>query len=655
MRLLKLRLENFRRFVGTHSFDVDESLVAIVGPNEAGKSSLLAALEQVGKRLPPRPADRTRGQDAPAIIHALYRIEDEDREDLNTPWSEKLRLVWVSRRSDKPTTTWIFDPQPRRDLGVRAEALAEIRELSELVQDEPPDGWDADRAADILNLLASETETLAEESLDDIRAFSREMAEISEPAESDDEAKPDPILARISAVVPTITELLEHESRPAPWKATADHLRDRLPTVAHFREADRVLHSEYALEELVGEDGDIPPAVANLTGLAGINLHRVAELVDDGRHPEVVGIFELGNDQLKSRFEAVWTQSGVYPQLTAPLDGPMRVVIRTEDAARYSVPEERSDGLRWFLALVAFLATRGAGHPILTVDEAETHLHYDAQADLIDALMTQRLTAQVVYTTHSVGCLPPDLGRGIRAVLPSRGREASTITNSYWSLDIGDELRVGDAPVLFAMGARMLALTIPRFGVVVEGPSDAVLLPTLLRRASGRDVLGYRIVPGLSEAPQTRLAELGGAAGRVVYLTDGDTAGTKLRTQLEERAGVEPDQLFGLDTIADGLTLEDLVPPADFAAAVNDVLTRWSITETQIEADHLPEIGRWNWIKEEALNSHAVERLGKVRVAQTLVDTIGRQGADVAPQYVDALRDLDRALCSAMGVDAAGG
>jgi len=39
-----------------------------------------------------------------------------------------------------------------------------------------------------------------------------------------------------------------------------------------------------------------------------------------------------------------------------------------------------------------------------------------------------------------------------------------------------------------------------RCGVVVEGISDAILLPTLLREcAEGGEPLRYRILPGLSE------------------------------------------------------------------------------------------------------------------------------------------------------------
>ena len=50
----------------------------------------------------------------------------------------------------------------------------------------------------------------------------------------------------------------------------------------------------------------------------------------------------------------------------------------------YFALEDLSDGLRTFIALRGFLAQSVYEvPPILLVDEAETHLHYDARADFI--------------------------------------------------------------------------------------------------------------------------------------------------------------------------------------------------------------------------------------------------------------------------------
>ena len=75
--------------------------------------------------------------------------------------------------------------------------------------------------------------------------------------------------------------------------------------------------------------------------------------------------------------------------------------------------EERSDGLRTYLALIAFLSSKDLSTPpVLVFDEAESHLHWDAQADLINVLYDQNMASQIVYSTHSPGCLRMILGMG---------------------------------------------------------------------------------------------------------------------------------------------------------------------------------------------------------------------------------------------------
>ena len=80
--------------------------------------------------------------------------------------------------------------------------------------------------------------------------------------------------------------------------------------------------------------------------------------------------------------------------------------------------ERRSDGLRQFVALLMFLTHKPSYSikPILLIDEVEIHLHYDAQADLVQTLAEQEIAEKVIYTTHSIGCLPEDLGMGVRVV-----------------------------------------------------------------------------------------------------------------------------------------------------------------------------------------------------------------------------------------------
>ncbi len=72
MRLIKLRLKHFRRFAAEQSLDLNEDLIALVGSNEAGKSSVLTAIDLLGRGEHPERADVTRGQDGPASISGLF-------------------------------------------------------------------------------------------------------------------------------------------------------------------------------------------------------------------------------------------------------------------------------------------------------------------------------------------------------------------------------------------------------------------------------------------------------------------------------------------------------------------------------------------------------------------------------------------------------
>src|SRR5262249_36385344 len=140
------------------------------------------------------------------------------------------------------------------------------------------------------------------------------------------------------------------------------------------------------------------------------------------------------NKRLMEVFEANWNQQGIAIQVD--VQGTILFVQATtpEDVGLSDIGE-RSDGLRWFAALLAF-SHGWNNHPILLVDEIETHLHYDAQADLVGVLSRQSFTSKVIYTTHSFGCLPNDLGTGVRVVHPI-DNATSCLENGFWKRGAG--------------------------------------------------------------------------------------------------------------------------------------------------------------------------------------------------------------------------
>lgn len=199
-----------------------------------------------------------------------------------------------------------------------------------------------------------------------------------------------------------------------------------------------------------------------------------------------------------------------------------------------------------------------SGRPvILLIDEAESHLHYEAQARLANFLSTQTLAQHVIYTTHSPGCLPNDLS-AIRAVIPSADNTSSRIESRVWK-DKGKDFK----HLFWLLGAENFAFTAARNVLITEGETDFVLLPHLLREALGAEELNFQVLPGLAAAKKKNSFEL--EAVKVAYLVDGDDDGDKYKKNLLDDK-VDETRIFQFEP---GLALEDYLNLKLYAKAVN--------------------------------------------------------------------------------------
>ena len=254
---------------------------------------------------------------------------------------------------------------------------------------------------------------------------------------------------------------------PTPQRLLVKRSRPECPTSSSLAAEDRELSSEYELVQVIG---DIPPALNHLAVLAGLNLRSLLQEIQENRIADASTRRNAANERLREVFDQSWNQQGVAIQFE--FQGTLLLVqVTTPHDSGLSSIAERSDGFRWFAALMAY-AYGWKERPILLVDEIETHLHYDAQADLIDVLSQQQFTSKIIYTTHSFGCLPPDLGTGVRVVHPLDAA-TSSFENGYWRNGSGF------SPMLVSMGAAAATFTPTRYAVIAEGPErgDSVSNP----------------------------------------------------------------------------------------------------------------------------------------------------------------------------------
>jgi predicted ATP-dependent endonuclease of OLD family len=556
MRLISLHVRGFRRLLDV-KVNLAGKVIAIVGPNEAGKTSLLHALARLdaGDVVPPQDLSRANRPTDPETVYLIadYMLDEEDQENLSDLdlAAMPVRMSYQRRiGGDVPIIGFAPHPVRRRTdyeaalatmQGITTHALIEmttgLRPDDEEVEEEP--SFDQ-RFQEVLAILSDEARDV---NADVVAEAGLVAVDLDKLGEAD-------LAARLRYAI-------RWRCLPDVAQGAVDRIHVRRPRFLVFSDADRNLLGEYDIQG----DGasNPPPALGNLARLAQLDLVQLLVAIQEGDHGRTVTMQNRANKELADVFARSWRQSVITVELN--IQGTIiRVLIKENDDIVTSF-DERSAGLRMFVALAAFVATRSTvTPPVLLIDEAETHLHYDAQADLVNMLLTQGEAAQVIYTTHSPGCLPPDLGTGIRVIAPTQSEPAiSEARNAFWVDHVA-----GFSPLLYAMGAGAAAFTTTRYAVLAEGPSEMILLPSLIRAATGLDFLQYQVAPGLSETPTSQYPELDLEAARVAFAVDGDPGGNTLRSRLID--GGVPE--LRIATLAN-MTLEDAVDLDAYRAAVH--------------------------------------------------------------------------------------
>lgn len=590
MELISVKVHGFKRFEGATKMNVDGKVIALVGPNEAGKSSFLRAMIHLNNRdgfiRSGGSQELTRNvsiADDQNIVEAQFLLDESDRRALShVPRANTIRWFSVFKRAKGDVFYVSLTPSPERDLTLRKKVLAALKTVSSLLpfqlnDSEQATKWDI---PSLIKALDSEVETLPKELIQRIR----DTGTVLKGVVSDFDGEHSDVLLLIEKLY----DLALYEEAEHPAATARNILVSRKPSFLVFGDEERSLQPEYALDSMP----ETPPsALRNLARLAGLDLTALRTAMAEQDYGRVETLEEEANARLRRTFSENWSQSGVTVRLRVD-NATLHVLVGGSQFSYVSIAE-RSDGLRQFVALLAFVTLEPTEQiPILLVDEAENHLHYDAQADLIQMFTRQEVVSKVIYTTHSVGCLPEDLGTGVRLIEPL-DEGTSTVRNWFWESEAP-----GFSTLLFGMGAKTMAFIPIRFALVTEGASDMILLPTLLRQATGQSYLGFQVVPGLSSTSPDDIALLEQIAPRTAYLVDSDSGGDDLRRKLRQ-GRITEDRIFRLPgENRESLVIEDFIDAETYLGAVNQELHRSHGSNIAFPWKNLPDVSRPSAVKD---------------------------------------------------------
>jgi energy-coupling factor transporter ATP-binding protein EcfA2 len=591
MRLVSAYCKGYRRFYDKAEINLDPRLVCIVGPNAAGKSSFLKALIRLNQELEGYDfdaVDHTRSHAGEVIeVGVRYELDAEDRAQIaEVPEARNATHLKMQKVSGRPERMFDLEPvplrnrKPRANLAKRLIAFRKSKWVRNRAARETSDGVEVTDAllARTASGLTEDVENLTEQTGTDLRELSSRLDTASEDA------------VRARQLKRAVTTLIESESTDHPHDQAVRLLIDRVPQFVEFQEDLRQLSATYNIDE------EPDQAIHNVLELAGTSWSELVSAInsDAGRQ-------KTWTDRADAAAEArlaEWRQQGGELKLSFNIDGRALTLLMKMTDGEYIAIDQQSDGLRQFIALRALIARQGfTVDPVVLIDEAETHLHYDAQADLVRVLESAEGVSKIIYTTHSAGCLPHDLGTGLRAVVPILDSERkltdfSRIEGRFWTHG------KGFSPLLIAMGASAFAFSATQRALVTEGISDAMLLPSMIREATNLDRLPYQVVPGFAEAPGDATPEFDLMASRTAFVADGDTGGDEHAQKLINN-GVSTKQIVYLGGKGKGLSTEDLLVREVYLAAAKDVLDTLSagleLPEAEVGAkgrERREEVGR---------------------------------------------------------------
>jgi predicted ATP-dependent endonuclease of OLD family len=288
MRLIKVGCRDYKRFRGKAEMDVDAKLIAIVGPNEAGKTTFLDALAYLDTSRGLESREQTRGLAAPETsVWARYALDDEDKAALALiREAAQARQLIVTKYHDE--LDFEIEPDVRRDLRLRRSAQKRLEKVTEhkLLRERPEDDVLPALASAVVSSISSDGD-LSDEQLEQIGAL-----EVALRAASSTKL--------FQTLAAQLEHLREHEAQRHPRDEAIDVLASRRPRFLLFEANARELLSAYSFDE------EPNVALLNLLSLAGTSWNALHEATSDAGRIE--GILQLANERLAEVFRA-WHSS----------------------------------------------------------------------------------------------------------------------------------------------------------------------------------------------------------------------------------------------------------------------------------------------------------------------------------------------------------
>lgn len=616
MRLIKARVQMYRSIRDTGEFEIENGKTILVGPNEAGKTVILQALQKLNAptgiegfnplRDYPRSEynkDIKRGGRDPSeitVVEGYFKLEPADLDGLAEGYED---------------CTYVFGRRLDNSAWHRIEGGPTLPTYGSLSKD--------------LKRVAAHVDKRKEA---DDPAFSEQLAALTSEWRDSTLIKGSRAIKLkewLESALPLIDEENNTEEKrydrlmglcglAEERESALGHLRARLPVFVLFNNYFRVhprIHLEHLAQRVQSgmlDDDQYDYGNLCLLKLLGFTAEELSELGNTAKpKPDDKEALQAYQDDLDSRdyqlnsasvdlTEQIVTAWNPDPsraeasKLKIKADGQyLKVVVEDELGAEIEL-DQRSEGFQWLVSFfVVFFAEAADKHrnAILLLDEPGLHLHGLKQRDFRDTISRLAAKNQTLFTTHSPFLVGPNELDMVR-VVDMTDRNAGT--KVHGDLSSGDPAAL--LPLQEALGYDLAqSLFSQTRNLVVEGLTDYWYLDAiaLLLRDSGDAELSERIalVPANTAGKVVYFATILHANKlKVAALLDSDSAGDQAAQQdtLVHALG-NKKILRTKDSYSGNVRkpeIEDLLRETLVKVALDDL--NWDVTATAVSQDARP-------------------------------------------------------------------
>lgn len=494
MRLVAARIQKYRSVKDTGLFPIEEAKSILVGPNEAGKTAILQALQQINPpedvpkfdalRDYPRAEynDITTGAVDPediTVAEAHFALESNDLAAL--PPGFDGAIYQYGRRLDN--SAWhSIDGGPERER-YSAELKKKLDRMAAHVDKAPLAEGEAKPSEALAALTAKwyVGTLLTTERGDALRNWLNAIAsKVDEENSTEDNRH---------------TALLGVAAKPSEREAALATLSERLPVFVLFNNYFRVrpiIHLGHLADRSEGgvlDDDQYDFGNLCLMKLLGFTARQLSDL---GRAAEPDAEDAEGLQQYRDQLDRrsyqlnaasvkltqevrkVWnpdTSRGEADKLRLVADGQYLKLVVEDDLGVEIELDQRSEGFQWLVSffVVFFAETQGAHeNAVLLLDEPGLSLHGLKQREFRQTISRLAEHNQTIYTTHSPFLVGPDELDLVRVVEMADRADGTSINATVSAGDHGALL-----PLQEALGYDLAqSLFAQQRNLVLEGLTD---------------------------------------------------------------------------------------------------------------------------------------------------------------------------------------